>query len=68
MSTDMNDYREQYRCASTLGLVSELKGDGTSFDVKRMLRFHTISDGNAAIKKLKSLLKILALKMVCLML
>lgn len=53
MTIDMNDYREQYRCASTPWLVSELKGDGQNFEVKRMLRFHTISDGNAANKEVK---------------
>lgn len=53
MTVDVNDYREQYRCASTPWLVSELKGDGQNFEVKRMLRFHTISDGNAANKEVK---------------
>ena len=53
MTIDINDYREQYRCASTPWLVSELKGDGQNFEVKRMLRFHTISDGNAANKEVK---------------
>lgn len=53
MTVDINDYREQYRCASTPWLVSELKGDGQNFEVKRMLRFHTISDGNAANREVK---------------
>ena len=53
MTVDVNDYREQYRCASTPWLVSELKGDGSNFEVKRMLRFHTISDGNAANREVK---------------
>jgi hypothetical protein len=53
MSSDINDYREQYRCASTPWLVSELKGDGETFDVKKLLRFHTISDGNAANREVK---------------
>ena len=53
MTVDINDYREQYRCASTPWLVSELKGDGNNFEVKRMLRFHTISDGNAANREVK---------------
>lgn len=53
MTVDVNDYREQYRCASTPWLVSELKGDGQNFEVKRMLRFHTISDGNAANREVK---------------
>ena len=53
MEIDMNDYREPYRCASTPWLVSELKGDGKVFEVKRMMRFHTISDGNAANSEIK---------------
>ena len=53
MTVDVNDYREQYRCASTPWLVSELKGDGSNFEVKRMLRFHTISDGNTANREVK---------------
>lgn len=53
MTADLNDYREQYRCASTPWLVSELKGDGKSFEMKRLMRFHTISDGNAANSEVK---------------
>lgn len=53
MSTDINDYKEQFRCASTPWVVSELKGDGTKVEVKKLFRFHTISDGNAANKEVK---------------
>ena len=53
MGSDLNDYREMYRCASTPWLVSELKGDGLSFEVKRLMKFHTITDGNAANKEVK---------------
>ena len=53
MSTDINDYKEQFRCASTPWVVSELKGDGTKVEVKKLFRFHTISDGNASNKEVK---------------
>ena len=53
IDTDINDYKEQYRCASTPWVVSELKGDGTKVEVKKLFRFHTISDGNAANKEVK---------------
>lgn len=47
-STDVNDYKEQFRCASTPWVVSELKGDGKEVMVRKLFRFHTISDGNTA--------------------
>ena len=53
IDTDINDYKEQYRCASTPWVVSELKGDGTKVEVKKLFRFHTISDGNAANEEVK---------------
>ena len=52
-SKDVNDYKEQFRCASTPWVVSELKGDGTSVEVRKLFRFHTISDGNAANTEVK---------------
>ena len=52
-STDTNDYKEQFRCASTPWVVSELKGDGSKVDVKKLFRFHTISDGNTANSEVK---------------
>jgi len=53
LSTDVNDYKEGFRCASTPWVVSELKGDGNKVEVKKLFRFHTISDGNAANKEVK---------------
>ena len=44
----MSDYHEQYRCASTPWIVSEIKGDGKDLQVKKLFRFHTISDGGCA--------------------
>ena len=51
--SDINDYKEQFRCASTPWVVSELKGDGTAVEVRKLFRFHTISDGNAANSEVK---------------
>lgn len=52
-SGDINDYKEQFRCASTPWIISELKGDGKSVMVRKLFRFHTISDGNAANSEVK---------------
>lgn len=52
-STDINDYKEQFRCASTPWIVSELKGDGQSIELRKLFRFHTISDGDAANSEVK---------------
>ena len=43
-----NDYREPYTYASTPWFVSDIKGAGTNLELKKLFRFHTISDGNAA--------------------
>ena len=43
-----NDYREPYTYASTPWFVSDIKGAGTQLELKKLFRFHTISDGNAA--------------------
>ena len=51
--TDINDYKEGFRCASTPWIVSELKGDKDVIEVKKLFRFHTITDGNAANKEVK---------------
>ena len=53
LSTDINDYKEQFRCASTPWVVSELKGDSKSVEVRKLFRFHTISDGNGANSEVK---------------
>lgn len=51
--TSMSDYHEQFRCASTPWIVSELKGSGKNLEVKKLFRFHTISDGNTANAQVK---------------
>ena len=53
ITMEVNDYREQFRCASTPWFVSELKGEGKEVDVKKLFRFHTISDGNCANHEVK---------------
>lgn len=50
---DLNDYHEGFRCATTPWIVSELKGDGNKAEVKKLFRFHTISDGNNANEEVK---------------
>lgn len=49
----ISDYKEPYRCAMTPWFVSELKGNGTNVEVKKLFRFYTISDGNAANSQIK---------------
>jgi hypothetical protein len=49
----INDYKSMYREAVTPWFVSELKGSGTRADIKKLFRFHTISDGNAANTQVK---------------
>ena len=51
--SDMSNYRESFRCATTPWIVSELKGDGVYMQVKKLFRFHTISDGNSANSMIK---------------
>ena len=52
-SNDFSDYREQFRYASTPWVVSELKGNKTKADVKKLFRFHTITDGDYANQQVK---------------
>ena len=51
--SDASDYHEQFRCASTPWVVSELKGDAKDLQVKKLFRFHTISDGNDSTTQVK---------------
>ena len=50
---NIGNYKEQFRSAMTPWFVSELKGSGTNVDLKKLFRFHTISDGNAANSQIK---------------
>lgn len=49
----LSNYREQFRHATTPWFVSELKGDDTNIDIKKLFRFHTITDGNTANEQVK---------------
>lgn len=53
VTMDMNNYKEQYRYASTPWIVSEMKGSATEVELTKLFRFHTISDGNSANTEVK---------------
>ena len=53
VTMDINNYKEQYRCASTPWFVSELRGDGKNIELTKLFRFHTISDGDTANTEVK---------------
>ena len=53
ITLDFNNYKEQYRYASTPWIVSELKGSATDVELNRLFRFHTISDGSASSTEVK---------------
>lgn len=50
---DMNNYKEEYRYASTPWVVSEVKGSGNHIELTKLFRFHTISDGDNANTEVK---------------
>ena len=50
---DLNNYKTQYRFASTPWVVSNLKGDFEHLELNKLFRFHTISDGNASNQQIK---------------
>lgn len=52
-NSNVSDYKEQFRYASTPWFVSQMKGNGKNVDLKTLFRFHTISDGNAANSQIK---------------
>lgn len=53
VTLDMNNYKDQYRYASTPWIVSEMKGSATEVELTKLFRFHTISDGNTANTEVK---------------
>lgn len=53
VTLDLNNYKEQYRYASTPWIVSEMKGDAENVELNRLFRFHTISDGDASNTEVK---------------
>lgn len=50
---DLNDYKSQYRFASTPWVVSNVKGDLDKIELNRLFRFHTISDGSTSNNEIK---------------
>lgn len=46
ITLDFNNYKEQYRYASTPWIVSEIKGSAEQVQLAKLFRFHTISDGS----------------------
>lgn len=50
---DLNNYKDAYRYASTPWFVSNLKGDAQHYELNKLFRFHTISDGNVANNEIK---------------
>ena len=53
VTLDLNNYKEQFRYASTPWILSEMKGDAENVELNRLFRFHTISDGNTANTEVK---------------
>jgi hypothetical protein len=53
ITLDLNNYKEQYRYASTPWIVSEMKGSANDVELTKLFRFHTISDGNTANTEVK---------------
>lgn len=53
ITLDFNNYKEEYRYASTPWIVSEIKGSGENVNLHKLFRFHTISDGNTANDEVK---------------
>ena len=53
ISCNLNDYKSAYRYASTPWIVSNLMGDYDHIELKKLFRFHTISDGKCANHEVK---------------
>ena len=49
----LNNYREQFRHAVTPWFISDIKGGDNGLEMKKLFRFHTITDGNAANEQVK---------------
>ena len=53
ITLDLNNYKEQYRFASTPWIVSEMKGSAEHVELTKLFRFHTISDGSSSNTEVK---------------
>lgn len=50
---DLNNYKSPYRYSTTPWIVSNLMGDYNKMELKKLFRFHTISDGATSSKEIK---------------
>lgn len=48
ITLDLNNYKEQFRYASTPWIVSEMKGSADAVELHKLFRFHMISDGDTS--------------------
>jgi len=53
VNCDLNNYKSAYRYSSTPWIVSNLMGDYNHIELKKLFRFHTISDGNMSVNEVK---------------
>lgn len=53
ITLDLNNYKSQYRYASTPWIVSEMKGSAEHVELTKLFRFHTISDGASSNTEVK---------------
>ncbi len=53
VSDDLNNYKERFRSAVTPWFVSQILGSTGEFNVKKLFRFISISDGDAANQEFK---------------
>lgn len=53
VTCDLNNYKDAYRFASTPWFVSNIKGDASHYEVNKLFRFHTISDGDVSNQEVK---------------
>ena len=51
--TNLKDYKSIFREATTPWIVSDVKSNGGSLNLRRLFRLHTISDGKTANKEVK---------------
>ena len=53
VTLDFNNYKEQYRWATSPWIVSEMKGSAENVELNKLFRFHTVSDGSNATTEVK---------------
>lgn len=53
ITLDFNNYKEQYRWATSPWVVSEMKGSAEKVELNKLFRFHSISDGSNSTTEFK---------------